>query len=274
MNKISAIIIAKNVANEITPALLSVKFCNEIIVVDNGSTDNTLEIAKKHNAKIIRSASTNFSSWRNEGAQLATGDWLLYIDSDERVDSKLASEIQRVIKSENYSAYTIPRYEIFLGKHLENWGDSYVLRLIKKVSLKKWQGKLHEQPQIEGQIGTLKNTLLHLSHKNIDEKVLNTLEWSKSEAKMLFDSNHPPMVWWRFPRVMFTELWYRAVKQGLWKDGTEGWIEIIYQMFSVFITYVRLWEMQRKPSLQDTYRQIDKSFVEKLKQNNEKSPNF
>lgn len=266
LNGISAIIIAKNVAGEIIPALLSVKFCQEIIVVDNGSTDNTIEIAQKHGAKIIRSASTNFADWRNEGAELAASEWLLYIDSDERIDQKLASEIQRVVKTENYSAYEIPRYEIFLGKHLENWGDSFVLRLIKKSKLKKWQGKLHEQPQIDGSIGSLKNTLLHLSHKNIDEKVLNTLEWSKSEAKMLFDSNHPPMVWWRFPRVMFTEFWQRAVKQGLWKDGTEGWIEIIYQMFSVFMTYERLWEMQRKPSLKEAYNQIDKDFVAKLKQ--------
>jgi len=266
MNKISAIIIAKNVASEITPALLSVKFCQEIILVDNGSTDNTMEIAKKHGAKIIRSISSSFATWRNEGAQLATGDWLLYVDSDERIDQKLATEIQRVIKTENYSAYTIPRHEIFLGKHFENWGDSYVLRLIRKSTLKKWHGKLHEQPQIDGPIGSLKNTLLHLSHKNIDEKVLNTLDWSKSEAKMLFDSNHPPMVWWRFPRVILTEFWQRAVKQGLWKDGTEGWIEIIYQMFSVFMTYERLWELQRKPSLKETYSQIDKDFVAKLKQ--------
>lgn len=267
INKISAIIIAKNVASEIVPALLSVKFCHEIIVVDNGSTDDTIEVAKKHGAKIIRSVSSNFASWRNEGAQLAKGDWLLYIDSDERVDSYLAKEILRVTKSNSYSAYTIPRHEIFLGKHLEHWGDSYVLRLIQKSKLKKWHGKLHEQPQIVGQVGSLKNTLLHLSHKNIDEKVLNTLEWSKSEAKMLYDSAHPPMTWWRFPRVMFTEFWYRAVKQGLWKDGTEGWIEIIYQMFSVFMTYERLWEMQRKPNLQETYRQIDKDFIDKLKQN-------
>ncbi len=267
MNKISAIIIAKNVASEIIPALLSVKFCDEIIVVDNGSTDNTVDLAIKHGAKIVRSVSTNFAAWRNEGAEAANGDWLLYIDSDERIDIRLANEIQRAVKSEDYSAFTIPRYEIFLGKHLEHWGDSFVLRLIRKSNLKKWQGKLHEQPQIDGRIGSLKNTLLHLSHKNIDEKVLNTLEWSKSEAKMLLDSNHPPMAWWRFPRIMLTEFWHRAIKQGLWKDGTEGWIEIIYQMFSVFMTYERLWELQRKPSLKETYQQIDKNFIAKLKQN-------
>lgn len=266
LKKITAIIIAKNAAKEIIPALESLKFTDEIIVVDNGpSTDKTLEIAKKYKAKIVHSVSDNFAAWRNEGAEAASGDWLLYIDSDERVNLRLASEIKRVIKTEDFAAFTIPRYEIFLGKHLEYWGDSYVLRLIKKDKLKKWVGRLHEQPQINGNIGTLRNSLLHLSHKNIDEKVLNTLEWSRSEAKMLLDSDHPTMVGWRFIRVILTEFWYRF-KRGLWRDGTEGWIEIIYQMFSVFLTYARLWEMQRKPSLEETYKQIDKKFLEELKQ--------
>lgn len=267
LKKISAIIIAKNVAHEIIPALESLSFADEIVVVDNGpSVDETVAIAKKYGAKIVRSVSDNFSGWRNDGAEASSGDWLFYLDSDERVDSRLASEIKRVIKSDDYSAYTIPRYEIFLGKHLEHWGDSYVLRLIKKDKLKKWSGKLHEQPLLDGKTGTLRNTILHLSHKNIDEKVLNSLEWSKSEAKMLHDANHPHMVGWRFIRVILTEFW-RRLGRGLWRDGTEGWIEIIYQMFSVFLTYVRLWEMQRQPSLSETYKQIDKDFLKKLKEN-------
>ncbi len=71
---------------------------------------------------------------------------------------------------------------------------------------------------------------------------------------------------WRFFRVILTEFWNRFVKQGLWKDGTEGSIEVIYQMFSVFLTYVRFWEKQRKPSLKQTYAQIDKDVLEELKQ--------
>lgn len=265
LTKISAIIIAKNAEKEIVPALASVTFCDEVVVVDNGSSDNTIDVSKKYGAKILKSSSSDFASWRNEGANISTGDWLLYLDTDERVDIKLAKEIKRAISTKDYSAYTIPRHEIFLGKHLEHWGDSYVLRLIKKQSLKKWHGKLHEQPEISGSIGFLKNSILHLSHKNIDEKTLNTLVWSKVEAKMLYGANHPPMVWWRFVRVMLTEFW-RRFTSGLWKDGTEGWIEIIYQMFSVFLTYERLWEMQRKPSLKKTYAEIDKEFLAKLKQ--------
>ncbi|HOX96119.1 MAG TPA: glycosyltransferase family 2 protein [Candidatus Woesebacteria bacterium] len=261
MPKISIIILAKNVPDEIVLAIKTSLFADEVIVVDSGSTDNTVEVCRKLGAKIVHSTGDSFSKWRNDGAKEAKGDWLLYLDSDERIPLKLAREIRSVIETPQHQAYTISRYEIFLGKHLTHWGDPLVLRLMKKTALKRWEGKLHEQPKIEGSIGELRHQMVHLSHKNIDEKVPNTMNWSKSEARMLLDSGHPQMKGWRFVRIMLTEFWYRAVKQGLWRDGTEGWIEIIYQMFSKFLTYERLWEAQRKPSLSDTYKKIDKDLL-------------
>lgn len=260
--KISVIILAKNVAEEIIPAIISSQFADEIIVVDTGSTDKTIEVCQKFGVKIVHTDGDSFAKWRNDGAQIAKGDWLLYLDSDERITTKLAKEILTTIEDPKYSAYTISRYEIFLGKHLGHWGDPRVLRLMRKSDLKRWKNKLHEQPVISGRISDLKQQMVHLSHKNIDEKLPNTLIWSKWEAKMLFDAGHPPMAGWRFIRIMLTEFWDRCIKQGLWKDGTEGWIEIIYQMLSKFVTYERLWEMQRKPSLADTYKNIDKQIIE------------
>jgi len=268
MNKISVIILAKNVAGEIIPAIKTSQFASEVIVVDTGSTDNTVDICRKLGAKIIRSTGDNFSKWRNDGAKEAKGDWLLYLDSDERIPVKLAEEILFTVENPKHDAYTISRYEVFLGKHLNHWGDPRVLRLMKKNALKRWEGKLHEQPKIEGTIGDLRHQMVHLSHKNIDEKISNTLNWSKFESRMLLDTGHPPMQGWRFVRIMFTEFWYRAVKQGLWKDGTEGWIEIIYQMFSKYVTYERLWEAQRKPSLSETYKKVDDDLLKEWQQKN------
>lgn len=262
MSKISVIILAKNVAEEIVPAIKTSRFASEIIIVDTGSTDNTVDVCRKLGTKIIHTTGDSFAKWRNDGAKEAKGDWLLYLDSDERIPVKLAREIQNTVADPKHQAYTISRYEVFLGKHLDHWGDPRVLRLIKKTALKRWEGKLHEQPKITGTVGDLRHQMVHLSHKNIDEKVPNTLKWSKMEAKMLLDAKHPPMAGWRFIRIMLTEFWYRAVRQGLWKDGTEGWIEIIYQMFSKFLTYERLWEAQRKPSLSETYQNIDKQLLE------------
>lgn len=263
MKKLSVIILAHNVEEEIVPALITSQFADEIIVVDTdqGSTDNTVNVSKKHGAVIVRSPGYNFSTWRNDGAKAAIGDWLLYLDSDERIPTKLADEVRRVIEDPKHQAYTISRYEVFLGKHLEHWGDPRVLRLMEKKSLKRWQGKVHEQPQIDGTIGDLHQQMVHLSHKNIDEKVISTMKWSHLEAQMMVDANHPKMAGWRFFRIMLTEFWDRFIKQGLWRDGTEGYIETIYQMFSKFISYERLWELQRKPSLKDTYKNIDKQLI-------------
>ncbi len=263
---VSVIILGKNVAQEIVPTLKTISFADEVIYVDTGSVDDSIKLVKPYANKIIKTSGQNFAKWRNLGASHATSDWLLYIDSDERVPKPLANEILEVVQTSAHSAYRIHRYEILLGKHLKHWPDSYVLRLFKKTALKKWKGKLHEQPILEGSIGTLKGSLVHLTHKNIEEKLLNTLNWSKLEAQMLFKAGHPPMKGWRFWRILLTEFISRFVKQGLWRDGNEGNIEVIYQMFSRFLTYVQLWQMQREPSLKQSYDKIDKKILEEWKQ--------
>lgn len=262
---LSIIILAKNVEDEIIPALKTARFADEIIVVDTGSTDRTIEISRKLADKLILTDGSDFSVWRNLGASKAKGDWLFYLDSDERIPPKLAKEILSTIINTDLSALTVPRFEILLGKHLQHWGDSRVMRLIKKDKLIKWVGKLHEQPRIEGKTGELKHKLIHLTHKNIDEKTTATFSWSRTEARLMFDANHPKMTWWRFYRIVLTELFGRGIKQGLIWDGTEGHIEIIYQSFSRFLSYVRLWEMQQQPSLKSIYNEVDKKVLEEWK---------
>jgi glycosyltransferase involved in cell wall biosynthesis len=262
---LSVIILAKNVENEIVPALKTAKFADEIVVVDTGSTDGTIKLAKQYADKVVNTSGHDFAKWRNLGAREASGDWLLYLDSDERIPYKLGQEIGEVLEAPKHQAYTIERYEILLGKHLPHWGDRRVLRLIEKKALLKWVGKLHEQPKIKGSVGSLKHKLVHLTHKNIDEKLTGTIAWSRLEAQMLLAANHPPMKGWRFARILATEFWNRAIRQQLWRDGTEGWIEIFYQMFSRFLSYVRLWEAQRKPSLSETYRIVDRKLLEEWK---------
>ena len=268
MPKLSVIILAHNVEEEIIPALETSKFADEIIVVDTdeGSTDKTVAVSLKRGVRIVRSPGYNFAKWRNDGAQAARGDWLLYLDSDERIPVKLAQEIRETIENPAHQAYTISRFEVFLGKHLEHWPDPRVLRLIQKSALKRWEGKVHEQPIIDGTVGDLEKQMVHLSHKNIDEKVTSTMKWSSLEAEMMLKAGHPPMAGWRFLRIMFTEFLNRFIRQGLWKDGVEGWIEAIYQMFSKFISYERLWEMQRKPSLKDAYKKIDQQVLDEWSQ--------
>src|SRR3979411_44469 len=109
--KLSGIIIAKNAEDLLSDCLKSISFCDEIIVVDGGSTDKTNEIAKKFQAKIISGDVESFAEQRNIGLEQAIGDWVFYIDTDERVSAELKEEILRIIsnKTNQYAAYKIKR---------------------------------------------------------------------------------------------------------------------------------------------------------------------
>ncbi len=245
---ISAIIIARNAQGLIEDCLKSVSWADEIILVDTGSSDETVGVAKRLEAKVVETKNGGFSEWRDLGARSAKGDWLIYIDSDERVTEKLREEIKRTILEGTDGAYAIPRRNFFLGHkmHWGGWWPDYVIRLIRKDSLVRWEGELHEQPKIKGKIGKLKESLTHITHRNLSEMVEKTNNWSEIEARLLFESHHPKMTWWRFFSVAFREFWYRGIIKLGFLDGPVGIIEIIYQMFSRMITYAKLWEMQIK----------------------------
>lgn len=270
MKKISAIILADNRENIIEGCLKSLEWVDEIILVNLGSKDKTLVIAKKYECRIIRGGKEyNFSQWRNQGAKAAKGEWLLYIDSDERITSELKKEILSTINNPQHqsvrgrqqltiSAYYLPRKNYFVGKEFKTTYPDYQLRLIKKKALIKWQGKIHETPDVRGKIGKLKNPLVHLSHRSLDLCLENTLKWSWLEAENRFKAGHSRMNSLRFLRIILTGFWDQFVRKKIWREETEGVIEGIYQVFSLFFTYVRLWEMQRGESLEKSYREIDK----------------
>lgn len=250
MKKISAIILTRNNEKLIGDCLESLSWVDEIIVVDDSSSDKTLNVVKKYKKTTIVKGEGTFSRKRNLGAKKASGEWLFYIDSDERVTPLLKKEIEKRTKKNDskYVAYAIPRRNILLGHEMHHggWWPDYVLRLIKKDALVSWKGKLHEQPEIKGKVGKLVNPLTHITHRSLSEMVTKTNEWSTIEAKLLFNSEHPKMVWWRFLSVAVREFWYRGIKEMGFLDGTVGVIEIIYQMFSKMITYAKLWELQKK----------------------------
>lgn len=249
MCKISGVIIAKNASETISKTLESLQFCDEIILIDNISTDKTKEIAKKFNTKIYEFKSSSFADLRNEGLKRAKGEWILYIDADERVSLELQKEIKHLIITSDrvhvLNAYFVKRKNFYYGNH--EWPYVEKLeRLFKKDSLVEWYGKLHETPRFPGEIGELNEFLFHYSHTNVSQMVEKTNEWSEIEASLRFNSGHPQMTWWRFPRVMITAFYDSYFRQGGFKAGTVGIIESIYQAFSIFVTYAKLWELQQR----------------------------
>ncbi|MEI8067708.1 MAG: glycosyltransferase family 2 protein [Candidatus Shapirobacteria bacterium] len=254
-NNLSIIIIAGNEQEMIVDCLNSCSWADEIVLVAANSSDKTIELAKKTipNIQIIKTNdeyNKNFSKWRNLGYQNATKNWLLYIDADERITSELKKEILSKIKIKNnpISHYAIPRANHYLGKRVRYGGSypDYVKRLYHKKYFKGYEGILHEEPLITGPLEHLKSDLLHYTHRDLTSMINKTLVWTEMEAQALFKDNHPPVVWWRFIRMMLTKIWERLIVQKMWRDGTVGWISVLFETFDTFIIYARLWEIQQK----------------------------
>ncbi len=253
--RLSVIIIAKNEEKLIGDAIRSAKFADEVIVLDSNSEDRTREVASALGAKVWRTSDKRleFSRWRTEAIKKAKGAWIFYLDADERITPKLRNAILKIIKQppeKNVVAYAVPRENYYLG-HRVRWGGSwpdYVKRLFWKKALKKWRGKLHEEPVFKGELKLLQAPLKHYTHRDLTSMVAKTIAWSRLEAEELYRAHHPPVTWWRILRMMLTELWQRGIKQQGFRDGTVGIIEVIFQMFSRFVTYARLWEKQNSKS--------------------------
>lgn len=253
-NNLSIIVVAGNEGTMIVDCLKSCSWADEIILVAANSHDRTKILAKKTIPfiKIIKTDdeyNKNFSKWRNLGFKKASNKWILYIDADERITESLKNEILKIISSvSEISHYAIPRANYFLGKRVKFGGSypDYVRRLFNKDFFKGFKGILHEEPIISGKIGYLKSDLNHFTHRDLNSMLNKTIAWTDMEAEALFKNNHPPVVWWRFPRMMLTKFWERFIKQQMWRDGIVGWISVIFESFDTFIIYAKLWELQQK----------------------------
>lgn len=255
---ISVVIITKNAASKVRTALESVEWADEVLVLDGGSTDKTVQIAKRHGARVGRQTGRNYSEWRNQGVKEAKSDWVFFVDYDEVVSPELREEVLNVVAGAPsvglpgsrhpslYVAYAMPRRNIVFGKELKHggWYPDYVLRLIKKSTFITYEGELHEQPKVEGEVGYLKNALVHYKEDNLSDMVAKTNAWSEVEAKLLYKAGHPQMTWWRFWRIMVTEVFDRLILKRGFLDGGEGIIYCLYQGWSKFLTYAKLWELQ------------------------------
>lgn len=250
MPLISGIIIARDAEQIIKNCVKSLSFADEIVVVDNGSKDNTIEICRKLGCKVYEYGMGSYPDWRNFGREKATGRYLIYLDTDEVIDEGLKEEVKKHVSDwpTGIACFAIPRKNIIFGKWLKHggWYPDYVIRLFDKKHLFKWENELHEQPKFTGELGYLKSPIIHYKENTLSQMLTKTNKWSEVEAKLMYDSNHPSMTVGRFLSAIVREFFYRFVKKSAFLDGGEGIVMGIYQVYSRFISYAKLWEMQLK----------------------------
>lgn len=248
--KLSVIILARNEEGMIGECLKSISWVDEVILVDTGSTDKTIEVAKKiiPDIKITETKKGSFSDWRNLGLKNATRAWVLYVDADERVRPILKKEIKEAIKENQFDYFIMPRLNNLLGRDMRHggWYPDYVTRLFKKKALLQWRGRIHESPQVEGKKGKLQNELYHITHRCLKDMILKTRQWAYLEAEQFYEKKAPAVSSKHLVWLPLREFLRRVICLQGFRDGIEGWIEGGMQAFSKFLTFAYLWKMQKK----------------------------
>lgn len=243
---VNVIVLTKDEEDVIERCLRSVKWADEVVVVDDQSKDKTVDLAKKLKARVLTHKLEDFAAQRDWAAKKAKEKWLFYLDADEVISPPLAKKIMKMVKENRYSAYRILREHILLGKLMKHggWYPDYQIRLIKKESLSGWQGAVHETPIVKGEIGQIEEAILHRGHRHISRGIKKTICWSQIEASLLFKAGHPKVRIWHLLKAALSEFFSRYIFKLGFLDGLEGYLEAAMQAFNRFIVYAMLWEKQ------------------------------
>lgn len=267
MLKISALIIAKNEEEMIGPCIECLQWCDEVIVLDSGSTDNTIKIAESKGANVISFSHPSFSRLREEALKQSTGDWVIYIDADERVTPKLAREIQVNIETNQAGALSLNRENYHFGQKFSygGWGNEQIVRVFDKNKIKGWSGEVHESPVFDGNVVALKIPLIHLTHRSIKDGLLKTAAWTPIEAKLIAESieksGGKKVSQLGILKKGVMEFIRRYIFKKGYKDGVPGFMESVVQGINKILVYMQVWELQQKPSIREKYRDIEEQIA-------------
>ena len=266
---ISAVIITKNEEERIRPCLESIKWADEIIIVDSFSTDKTIDICRGYTDKISQREMRGFGEQKQFAIEKAASDWILSIDADEIVTEELRDEIQKILNKETsspsppseggdkgevegggYDGFKIFRKNIYLGRPMRYCGWYVpILRLFKRGKGRFNAKKVHEEIIVDGNVGLLKGEILHNTYKNIShhlEKIDSFTTYDVDELTkkgvILKPSN---CLWYLVFKPMVRFLQKFILQKGIF-EGTHGLILSINAAMVVFINYAKLWERQKE----------------------------
>lgn len=239
---ISAVVLTKNNEQNLGPCLRSLKFIDEIIVVDDFSQDNTKVIAKKYGAKFfLKKLNSNWAGQRNFGLNKARNEWVIFIDSDEIVSPVLAKEIQTAIKNKDVAGYYLKRQDVFLN-HVLKYGEIGKVRLLRLAQKKagQWQRQVHEIWRISGKTKPLNQPLYHQRDLSLEQFIERLDKYSQIDAKSQLRENKVFSPW-QLSKPLGKFLDNFVLKQGF-RDGFAGLIFAWLMSFYSLVLRVKVWE--------------------------------
>lgn len=221
--RLSAIVITLDEQERLPGLLASLDWVDEVIVVDGGSRDATVEIARQSGCCVAERHFDDYASQRNHALEMASGDWVLSVDADERPTPQMAGEVRRRIGSSRKKAFRVPIHSRIFGRRLRFSGtqDDRPIRLVRRRDAK-WIGQVHETIRVSGPVGCLKHGLDHQTLPDLPSFLAKMNRYTALEAQARIAAGKPPRRrdLWLGPGVEVARrlLW----KQG-WFDGPEGW---------------------------------------------------
>lgn len=241
--RLSAIVIAKNEARNIQACLDSLAFCDERLVVDGGSDDATAALAEANGARVtVAKEWRGFGPQKNLGLSLASGDWVLSIDADERVSDKLAAEIRNAIDLDHADGYEMPRLSTFCGRTMRHsgWYPDYVLRLFRRGKARFSDDLVHERVICEGRVARLSEPLTHHPVERLEDSLARMDRYSTARAEMIVNSGRRVSFltgilrgWWTFIQTYFIRLGFL--------DGREGFLLAVANAEGTYYRYMKAW---------------------------------
>lgn len=245
---LSVIIIVKNEEAAIRECLASVVWADEIIVVDSGSTDQTIDICKEYTDQVFETDWPGFGPQKNRALEHATKDWVLSIDADERISYDLQTEIKRIIQvAGRYDAYTMPRRSNYCGRYMKHsgWWPDHVVRLFRRGKAQFSDDLVHERIIVNGEIGKLREPIIHESLLTL-EQILNTMNsYSSAGAKMMAEENRKAGLVKAIMHGMWTFLRTYIFRAGF-LDGREGFMLAVSNAEGTYYRYLKLMVLNRE----------------------------
>ena len=239
-------IIAQDAAAQIGPCLASVAFADEILVVDSGSRDATVEIAQRHGARVETKEWQGFGRQKQHAVSLARHDWVLCLDVDERVTERLAGSIRQALAGRKYRAWRMARRNRFLGRwlgHGEGYPD-WTLRLFHRAHAGWSSDEVHEAVLTTAEVGRLEGDLLHESAEDVATYMAKQNRYTTLHAQALFAQGVRGSYWRLLTSPLARFIKFYLVRLGF-LDGGPGFAHIVIGCNNSFHKYLKLIELEK-----------------------------
>lgn len=244
MNPVSAVIITLNEAHNLRKSLPQLSWCDEIIIVDSGSTDDTLQVCKEYKCVVHEKEFNGYGEQKQFGVSLARNKWILCTDADEVLTDGLVEEIKEEMREPSAAAYLMPRKLVFMDTIFKYGKDSgrYSLRLFNKDFGNYNAAILHEKIEVDEKHKKLKNTLLHYSYRDVDHYFDKFNKFSTLGAKASFDIGKKRSLLLTIFSIPLYFIRYYFIEMNF-LNGSKGFYWSMFSAYYHFVKYIKIREL-------------------------------